>query len=223
VIPAIPTPQSLVTFADLTAISLVDQTKTNAQESLVRIENTVAPMPPLPYAPATAADIAALQKWISAGYPKQDCTTLDGGAFDESSDASLGVAPYTGPLICSTGQTYNSGNGPGMRPGEPCSNCHNFTIAGTVYKTEHESSLCNGSDVAGANVVVTDITGAVTTIPVTSEGNFYTTNAIAGPFQAKVVYQGREQVMLEPQATGSCNLCHTPVGANSAPGRIMLP
>ena len=67
-------------------------------------------------------------------------------------------------------------------------------------------------------------TGAVTTLPVNNVGNFYSTNNfITGPFQAKVVYQGRERDMVEPQGAGSCNPCHTKDGYYNAPGRIMLP
>jgi mono/diheme cytochrome c family protein len=221
VVPIEPAPNSLVTVADLTGASLVDSTKTNAQESVLRMENTVFPMPPAPGAPATVAEIAALQAWISARYPAS--MGCDGGV-SEAPDASLTTGPsYGGPLVCSSGGTSSAGNGPSMRPGDPCSTCHNFAIAGTVYETEHETESCNGVNVSGANVVITGSDGTVTTIPVGAVGNFYSTASIVGPFQAKIVYQGRERDMLSPQAFGSCNFCHTPDGANSAPGRIMLP
>jgi hypothetical protein len=223
VVPVEPAPNSLVTVADLTGASLVDPTKTNAQESILRMENTVFPMPPAPGAPATVAEIDAVQAWISAGYPaSMGCSALDGGASPD--DASIASGPsYDGPLVCSSGGTYSGGNGAQMRPGDPCSTCHNFAIAGTVYQTEHETESCNGVNVSGANVVITGSDGTVTTIPVGAAGNFYSTASIVGPFQAKILYQGRERDMLSPQAFGSCNFCHTPVGANSAPGRIMLP
>lgn len=222
VVPVEPTPNSLVTVADLAGASLVDPTKTNAQESILRMENTTFPMPTPPAAPATLAEIDALQAWITAGYPPSAGCGPDAGPSGADDDASSGPS-YTGPLICSSGGTYSGGNGGSMRPGDPCSTCHNFTIAGTLYETEHEMESCNGVSVSGANVVITGSDGTVTTLPVGPGGNFYTSASIVGPFNAKIVYQGRERNMLSPQAFGSCNYCHTPTGANSAPGRIMLP
>jgi hypothetical protein len=206
----------------LTSPSLVDQALTNAQESVLRMQNTMFPMPTPPAAPATEDEIAALQAWIDAKYPPGGGCAPDAGTADTDPDASVGPT-YDGPLICSSGGAGTSGSGPAMRPGDPCSTCHAFAIAGTVYKTEHESEGCAGASVTGANVVITDATGAVTTLAVGAAGNFYSTANIVGPFQAKILYQGRERDMLSPQAYGSCNFCHTPDGANTAPGRIMLP
>jgi len=223
-VPILPAPMSLETVADLMAISLPDPTKTNAEESIVRMQDTVSPMPPAPAAPATVAEIAALQIWISAGYPPSEgCSAPDGGDTEASSDASVDGDAYDGPLVCSSAQTYSGGNGGAMRPGDTCGSCHNFTIAGTVYETEHEPLLCDGVNVSGANVVVTDGRGVITTIPVSPGGNFYSTAPVSAPFQAMLVYQGREREMMQPQAAGNCNLCHTAIGANGAPGRIMLP
>jgi hypothetical protein len=222
VVPVLPAPNSLVTVADLTSPSLVDQSLTNAQESVSRMQNTVFPMPTPPAAPATEDEIAALQAWITAKYPPGGGCAPDAGTDDTDSDASVGPT-YNGPLICSSGAAGMGGNGPAMRPGDDCSTCHGFSIAGTAYKTEHESEGCAGASVTGATVVITDATGLVETIPVGTDGNFYTSDGITGPFQAKILYQGRERDMLSPQAFGSCNFCHTPDGANTAPGRIMLP
>jgi hypothetical protein len=58
---------------------------------------------------------------------------------------------------------------------------------------------------------------------VNAVGNFYSTAAVARPFQAKVVRNGLERVMTVAQTTGDCNSCHTVTGANGAPGRIMAP
>jgi hypothetical protein len=222
VVPIEPAPNSLVTVADLTSPSLVDQALTNAQESVSRMQNTVFPMPTPPAAPATQDEIAALQAWIAAKYPLGGGCAPDAGTGDTDTDASVGPS-YSGPLICSSGAAGAGGNGPAMLPGDACSTCHGFSIAGTAYKTEHESEGCAGASVTGATVVITDATGAVTTLPIGTDGNFYTTDGVTGPFRAKILYQGRERDMLTPQGFGSCNTCHTPNGANSAPGRIMLP
>ena len=112
-----------------------------------------------------------------------------------------------------------------MRPGAACPNCHSFTVAGTVYPTLHEPNNCNGinGNTMTMNVVITDANGNVHTIPVNSVGNFYSRANIRRPFRAKVIAGGTERAMVLPQMNGACNSCHTPLGANAAPGRIMAP
>src|SRR5579863_628663 len=53
--PVAPSPMSLVTYANLIAPALIDMTKTYAQESVLRMQNTGMPMPPAPATRATAA------------------------------------------------------------------------------------------------------------------------------------------------------------------------
>jgi hypothetical protein len=110
-----------------------------------------------------------------------------------------------------------------MRPGDDCGNCHSFFVAGTVYPTAHEPLLCDGTTAAGTTVVITDATGAVTSLTLSSAGNFYSDAVVATPFQAEVVYNGLIREMATPQVNGDCNSCHTEQGASGAPGRIMLP
>jgi hypothetical protein len=112
-----------------------------------------------------------------------------------------------------------------MRPGEGCPSCHNFTIAGTVYPTAHEPNDCNGVTSGSLSVVVTDAKGSVQTLTVDAAGNFYSTTKVVSPFHAKVVSKTSqtERDMTATQSSGNCNSCHTPTGANSAPGRIMAP
>ncbi len=124
-----------------------------------------------------------------------------------------------------------------MHPGRACVDCHRsrgrgplYTIAGTVYATGHDPDDCFGADGGGMAVVeITDATGAVTrltpnAIPVLgSAGNFFSSAAIATPYTARVLYQGRVRAMLTPQTSGDCNSCHTAAGTTGAPGRIALP
>jgi hypothetical protein len=222
--PVPPSPMPLVTYANLTAPSLADPTKSYAQMSVSRMQNTTLPMPPAPAARATADEITIVQEWIAAGYPNGSCGAPDAGPSPtDPLDATAGGSTYDGPLVCSSGKTYTSGHGSTMRPGDTCQSCHGFKIAGTVYATAHEPLFCDGANAAGANVIITDANGTVTTIAVNSVGNFYSSTPFVLPFRAKVVYAGRERDMLTPQMTGACNSCHTADGANGAPGRIMLP
>jgi hypothetical protein len=212
------TPMALVTRDDLMASSGVDSAQTYAQRAVVRMKDSKSPMPPLPASAAPAADIATLQAWIDGGMPKGDC----GAAAN----------PFNAPPKCSSAKYWAMGDeGTGlMHPGAACVACHvsrkkapAVQVGGTVYPSAHEPDECI-SLVPGAKVVLTDATGAVVTLPLNANGNFYyDQDPLAFPYSAKVVFEGRERVMIAKQTSGDCNACHTQAGASSAPGRILLP
>jgi hypothetical protein len=225
-------PMSLVSYAQLTRPALSDPTKTMAVVAVARMMNTASPMPPVGSPPATSAEIATLQSWISAGYPQTGCSTV---SLPPPSDAGTGPDPFSVAPTCTSGTTWKNGtNGSSlMEPGMACINCHastggeapQFTIAGTVYPTAHEPDLCDGVNgtTAGAAVVITDATNKVVSLTPNSAGNFSYTGTLATPFHAKVTYMGRERDMVAGQTSGDCNSCHTQSGAMAAPGRIILP
>jgi len=234
-------PMSLVTYADLTAPGRSNPAMTAAQLSLSRMQNTAAPMPPAPAARATTAEIATMQSWSNMGFPMGSCGATDGGTDSGTkpdSGTDSGTKPDSGtvgdPLnaspICTSNKMWSGGNSgsSSMNPGLACINCHSsngaprFTISGTVYPTGHEPDRCNGFSGA-AQIVITGADGKSTTLTPNTAGNFYSTATIAKPFQAKVVYQGRERAMGGAQTSGDCNSCHTQSGTMSAPGRIVLP
>lgn len=154
-----------------------------------------------------------------------------GGAPDAAGVVDDGGGnPYGTPPQCSSGQTGTTGQTALMQPGSSCASCHksgseanSFTIAGTVYKTAHEPTSCNGVSVSGATVVISGANGATLTLAVNAAGNFMSTQPVALPYQAKVVYAGGTLAMRTQQTVGDCNSCHTQSGASGAPGRIMLP
>jgi hypothetical protein len=218
-------PGTLLTSADFKRPSVADPTKSVGQLAVERVQATGAfRMPPAPLAAATAAEIAALSDWVQAGASPSTCGQTVAVAPD----------PYDTPVVCSSKTNWTGGNreSANMRPGGACISCHSkseegprFSIGGTVYPTPHEPDDCNGvSSSAGAQVVITEANGTAHTLDVNSAGNFYLESAtFAYPFQAKVVYQGRERVMVEAQKSGDCNNCHTQAGTQNAPGRIFLP
>lgn len=225
---------SLVGYANLTAASKSDPTKTNAAVALARIQSTASPMPPAPGTRATASEIAALQDFVSQNYPKPTCMTggSAGGASGGAGASSLD--PLLAAPTCTSMSSWNNGNrgSASMNPGMACITCHQtrggeaptFTIAGTVYPTGHEPDLCNskvGGD--GARVVITGADGKTLTLTPNAAGNFSSTSQVKTPFQAKVTYQGRERLMLTAQTSGDCNSCHTQNGTSMAPGRITVP
>ncbi|HET9932341.1 MAG TPA: c-type cytochrome [Polyangiaceae bacterium] len=224
---------SLVTYADLTRAAASDAAKTNAEVALARIQNSASPMPPAPGASATAAEVAALSQFISAGYPKASCPT--GGSGGSASTGGAGaVDPLSAAPTCTSNTRWTQGNegSASMNPGEACINCHkttggegpSFSIAGTVYPTGHEPDLCNSKvGTSGAQVVIVGADGQTVTLTPNSAGNFSLRTSIKTPYQAKVTFQGRERLMLSAQTSGDCNSCHTQTGANGAPGRVTVP
>jgi hypothetical protein len=204
---------ALTSAAAFTAMSKTQPSMTIGAVALMRMQSTTSPMPPAPDSPATASEVTVLASWIAAGYP---------------SGAGCG-----GP-VCTSGTTWTGGNeGSGnMNPGMACNGCHvssggeapRFSIAGTVYPTVHEPDLCNGAPrSAGVQVVITGSDGRTLTLSTNASGNFYSETSVKTPYSAKVVTATGERAMTAMQTSGDCNSCHTQAGANSAPGRIMLP
>ncbi|HXK16599.1 MAG TPA: hypothetical protein VNG33_02250 [Polyangiaceae bacterium] len=218
-------PGTLLTSADFRRTSTADPSKTVGQLAIERLQATdTTRMPPAPLEAATPAEISALTNWVQ------------GGAMAGSCDQAVAMAPdpYATPVVCSSMKNWTGGNreSPLMRPGGACISCHAkggegplFSLAGTVYPSAHEPDDCNGvATAAGAQVVITEANGTAHTLSVNAAGNFYLeTTGFAYPYQAKVVYQGRERVMVAAQKSGDCNDCHTEAGTHNAPGRIFLP
>ena len=207
---------ALTSVAAFTAMSKTDTSVTIGARALTLMQSaTPTPMPPAPSSPATAAEITTISNWIAAGYPSG--TGCGGG----------------GP-ICTSGTTWTGGNegSRNMNPGMACNGCHAssggeapiFSIAGTVYPTVHEPDLCNGAGPSsGAQIVITGADGRTLTLSSNAAGNFYSETAVKAPYSAKVVTAAGTRAMAATQTSGDCNGCHTQSGANSAPGRIMLP
>ncbi|MEP7050345.1 MAG: hypothetical protein ABJB12_08340 [Pseudomonadota bacterium] len=234
---------SLMTYANLTAPSKTDPTKTNAVLALARMQSATLPMPPAPGARVSATDVSGLQAFISAGYPKPSCPTGGGGSGGGGASGGSGGAGGSGGMMlddplnamptCTSKTSWTGGNqgSASMNPGLACISCHSmggeaprFSIAGTVYATGHEPDRCNSKvGTAGATIVIIGADGKQLTLTPNGVGNFSATTSVKTPFQAKVTYQGRERLMLTAQSNGDCNSCHTQNGAMMAPGRITIP
>jgi mono/diheme cytochrome c family protein len=70
-------PMSLVTWADTQATSVIDKTNKVSELIKARVHDTARPMPPVDRGPLTSQELAALDAWISAGYPNGTCATPD--------------------------------------------------------------------------------------------------------------------------------------------------
>ncbi len=218
---------ALVTYQDLTAPSEEDPLLTNAERSIITMQDPLDPMPPGASPWATPAEIAALQAWIDAGYPTSTC-------------GDLAKDPYAALPTCTSGATVdpNGEEGEFMTPGRVCNTCHEqqntemgthapiYNFVGTVYPSAHEPDDCSGSGTEGAEIEVVDANGKVYTAMANAVGNFFfedPEHAFKYPYKARLVYQGRERWMDTPETDGDCNKCHTAAGIEEAPGRILLP
>jgi hypothetical protein len=168
-------------------------------------------------------------------------TDEDAGVDDDASvdPDPVDAAIYNTPVQCSSGTHWTQGDTKSdeMKPGSACRSCHavggsasgkSFDVSGTVYATAHEPDDCNGVNLSGAKVVITDANGQTTNLSVNAAGNFYHDDLIGflkipTPFRVKVVYGGKQRAMVGTVTNGDCNSCHTQNGAQQAPGRIMLP
>ena len=213
-------PSSLTSYAELTAASANDPSRSMAEVSVDRMQAATSPMPPTG---AAAADTTVLAAWVKAGTPKGSCA-----------DAPISAAPdttYDTSFVCTSGTTWTRGNrgSTQMHPGVACINCHSsgngpgYSVAGTLYPTAHEPDDCNGTPAAGANVVIKDASGTAFTLPVNSVGNFYLGKSIRMPYTASIVSGGKTRAMVSAQTDGDCNGCHTESGTNKAPGRLLAP
>lgn len=139
--------------------------------------------------------------------------------------SSLARVLSAAALAAATGCTPE--NGPSMRPGSDCLECHGnpgaeedgppWTVAGTVYATPGGT----GEGVRGATVTVTDATGRTVTLRSQAVGNFYLADKLTFPLRASVERNGVRHDMPDRFDYGGCNGCHRPGG--EAGGSIAAP
>lgn len=130
-------------------------------------------------------------------------------------------------------------NGPLMRPGENCLECHGgaglpgepptieeddgdarrWTIAGTVFPSV---SSAPGDGVRGAKVHVRDADGRAFTLETNGAGNFYTAEPVRFPLRVAVEHGGVTHEMEPDVPYGGCNACHRVPPRQDAPGRISV-
>ncbi|MBM4778762.1 MAG: hypothetical protein GQE15_13745 [Archangiaceae bacterium] len=219
----------LTTWAELTAAS--PSGASYAARSLLRMKDTTSPMPP--GAPLPASEIAAFEAWVNGGAKMGTC----------SADAGVPMVTCTANQSWATANRYLEN--PEMNPGLACRSCHDgqnfkgqnpslrskrsllFTFAGTIYPGQNQKDFCFSYVPAGTTVEIIDRTGQVqlTLTPLRVSGNFFsdrlTTTPVWLPYTVKVKRNGAVvSEMTTPQMNGDCNVCHTELGEQGAPGRI---
>ncbi|MBL8933667.1 MAG: hypothetical protein JNM69_03890 [Archangium sp.] len=219
----------LTSWAELTAAA--PSGASYAARSLLRMKDTNSPMPP--GAPLPAAEIAAFEAWVNGGAKMGSC----------SADAGVPMVTCTANQSWATANRYTEN--PEMNPGLACRSCHNgqnfngqnpslrskrsaaFYFAGTVYPGQNQKDFCFSYVPAGTTVEIIDRTGQVqlTLTPLRVSGNFFsdrlTTTPAWLPYTVKVKRNGMVvSAMTTPQMNGDCNICHTELGEQGAPGRI---
>ncbi len=219
----------LTTWAELTAAS--PSGASYAARSLLRMKDAASPMPPGAKLPA--AEIAAFEAWVNGGAKTGTCS------------ADAGVPMVT----CLTKQSWATANryfeDPEMNPGLACRSCHDgqnfkgqnpslrskrtllFYFAGTIYADQNQKDFCYSNAPTDTRVEIIDNTGRVqlTLTPFPTSGNFYsdrlTTAPAWLPYTVKVKRNGVVvSEMTTPQMNGDCNICHTELGEQGAPGRV---
>jgi hypothetical protein len=203
---------TMLSHDDLVAPAKSDPSKSVAALAVERMQDAQRPMPPT--GPAPAAEVSALEAWISAGMPQGTCASAS--------------AP-SGASVCTSNKTWTRGNrgSSSMHPGVACIACHTsgegplYTVAGTLYPTAHEPDDCNGT--SSATVVVTDANGNTVQLTPNSAGNFASRASLATPLRVKVVSGSKVREMVSDAPSGDCNSCHTQDGTEQAPGRVMTP
>lgn len=218
---------TLLGYDDLLVKPAEDPTRTMAEIALARMKSTTRPMPPTGALPD--ARIAAFEAWVTSGMPKGSCgesAPHDGGTVVVVPPEPKPDAPPT--LTCTSGKTGSGRPGATMRPGAACGSCHKggdgpvaFAVAGTVYPTLNEPDSCVG--VTGTTILIIDAAGVTHTITSNEAGNFVRYTEFPLPYRALVIGGGKIREMKTPQTSGDCNGCHTGVGKNGAPGRVMTP
>jgi cytochrome c5 len=215
-------PNALTTRAQLMARSATDPTKTMAEVSVERMRDAANPMPPTGV--AAKSDVDRIVAWIAAGYPEGQC----GG----------GTNLFAADPVCTSGKTgIHLKSGDGMEPGVACIDCHVkkkrqaiVSVGGTIYPSAHEPANCAGSADTALNVVFTnDSSGKETRIAVAAQnnGNFSSrAQFVPGAYHVRLETKDNRRVMgvaLTMPQDGDCNRCHTDVGAEGAPGRLIDP
>ena len=206
---------SLVTYADLTTGNVADRV-------LARMQDTASPMPPSYAGTSSAADIATIQAWVTAGKLAGSCGDVDAGPATPA------------PTTCASNASWTRGNrgSEDMNPGRACLQCHNSSVdgpvtryMGTAFPALHEKDLCNARAPVGATVEILNAAGTVVdTLPVSPiSGNFFSLRTgSAGSYRARVMVNGAKvSEMVGLQTNGDCNTCHTEQGTQGAPGRII--
>jgi hypothetical protein len=127
--------------------------------------------------------------------------------------------------------------GPLMRPGENCLECHGgaalpgepvtvtdreaaerrWTIAGTVFPSVNAAP---GEGVRGAKVHVRDAGGRTFTLETNDAGNFFSAERVRFPLRVAVEHRGVRHEMVPDVPYGGCNGCHRVPPRQDAPGRI---
>ncbi|NOY93070.1 MAG: hypothetical protein GXP55_17945 [Deltaproteobacteria bacterium] len=154
----------------------------------------------------------------------------DAGEFGDAGATS--ATPTPDEFGCyGTGSRWTRGNreSPFMHPGGDCIDCHEamregprYASAGSVNNYWDERLDCAGT--AGITVELTGADGTVVTATTNGAGNFWFRSTVMTPYTARLIGpDGSVRQMFTPQTDLDCMHCHTEMGVNGAPGRIVAP
>lgn len=137
------------------------------------------------------------------------CTDTD---FRDATRAAAGCEEPTAAELAEQGT---------MMPGRICTECHYFTVAGTVFPAA--DAPCNGAGLPGVDVEILDPTGAVQlTMTTNSAGNFYSYQPLRWPMRVRLTAPGKTATMVSAMHDGACAECHQRPGQGGTVGAIFL-
>lgn len=223
----------LTSYAEVVAASPLGGTY--ATRSVARMKDPLgAPMPPSGVPPAN--EVAAFEAWVNSGATMGACTSTDAGTpnvvctststwptvlrYTESNDMNPGLACRS----CHIGQNFKAQNP--LNRTAPAN--RRYWFAGTIFGGEHERDFCNAVSTRPGpiSVEIYDSTGTMRfAMTPFASGNFYQPGVLTAPtwlpYTVKVKVNGVvTKQMTTPQMNGDCNICHTEIGEQGAPGRV---
>lgn len=125
--------------------------------------------------------------------------------------------------------TFGLHAGPTHRPGQPCLTCHGgqgpgkteFSVAGTVYKTQPATEWLEG-----ATVTLTDAAGTIRQFTTNQTGNFLVAKTDwtpVYPMRVKVSFSGASiDMVTHVGRAGACADCHTDPASSASAGHVYL-
>jgi len=106
--------------------------------------------------------------------------------------------------LAACGGEGEGAEGPTMKPGTNCNDCHSFSAAGTVFGAGNAAS---SAGVAGVTVTLAGVT-----LTTNSAGNFYTSRSLPAAPDVTLTLGG-VTISKPGHHSGACAACHTSGGA----------
>jgi hypothetical protein len=180
-----------------------------------------------PGALPSASDVAILENWINAGYPKGSCGGSGGGAGDSGAGGPPAPPPPSPASVFDGAPAFALITGPrAHNAGQDCMRCHTngggdapqLSFGGTLYDGA-------GNPVAGAEVRLVDANNSAIVVHTASNGTFYQRGGgFSAPAHVGVRDANDSADMFSALQSngGACSSCHC-TGTGCTVSAVHLP